>query len=197
MLGVAHMTTSFSGREFRSIVSWLALPDFQSRADGVGQDPPPLPLVRRSNIRRTDSDRWRDSVAQIFQVASGSSKSVQRHVLEEDEAWPALADDPGDVRPDAVVSLVRLPASLAGDAPGLAGEPRSDEIHSAMPASAVERRKVRPDRSLIQGSRLHRADQDRSREGFPLHVADRARRDAGDAQCEAESSVAGAQFEGT
>ena len=43
---------SDSGREFRSIVAWLALPDFQSRAVGVGHiatavlkfSPPSLPL---------------------------------------------------------------------------------------------------------------------------------------------------------
>jgi hypothetical protein len=130
---------------------------FQSRAHGVGQNSehePSVSPVRCTNVRRSDAERWLDSVAQILQVSSGSSKSVHDDVLEEDEGGPTLADDSRDVGPDP--SLVGFAELLSGETERLAWESRSDEIHSSTPRSSVERAEVTPDRTRIQPPFTHR-----------------------------------------
>jgi hypothetical protein len=98
-----------------------------------------------------------------------SASKEPGHVLDKDEGGLDLSDDADDRGPDP--SLVVSASPLAGDAPGLAREARRDEIHDATPRSAVERCKVVPDRSEIQGLVLHPGHEHGRGEGFPLDVA--------------------------
>jgi hypothetical protein len=83
---------------------------------------------------------------------------------------------------------------LAGDAERLAGETGSDEIHAAAPWATVEGGEVRPDRSLIQPRLCHPRHESGRCVGIPLNVS----HGSGDAaQGKLESSVAGAEVEGT
>jgi hypothetical protein len=92
------------------------------------------------------------------------------HVLEKAEAGADFIDDSRDVGPE--VSRVFLAEHLSGVGEWLARVSASDEIHFATPRTAVEGFKVRPNRSLIQGSFLHAANNCRRRIRFPLHVTD-------------------------
>jgi hypothetical protein len=101
-----------------------------------------------------------------------------RDVLQEDgSSGPSVANDAGDGRPEPsfVVGLL----SLSGGAPGLAGEPRRDEIHRSTPRSSVEGEEVIPDRRRIQPSVPHTRRHDCGRKGFPLHVTNGADSRAG------------------
>lgn len=71
-------------------------------------------------------------------------------------------------------SSVGVPELLSGDAVGLTGKSRNDAIHDSAPRSTVERGEVRPDRRVIQASRVHERDQLRAGECFPLDVTNRA-----------------------
>src|SRR5690606_19931781 len=88
--------------------------------------------------------------------------------------------------------------ALPGDGVILAGVSRSEDMNEATPRSAVEGEHVRPDRRRMKPPRLHRRDQRRGGSGFPLHVADRARRrkahmEMGEMDAEFEPSDAGAE----
>ncbi len=97
-----------------------------------------------------------------------SVKSKPWDVFKEYEGRLDFADDPLDVGPEpARVGLAEL---LSGFTERLAWEARSDEIHRATPRLAVERRKVVPDRSLIQGLVFHPRHESGRGIGFPLDV---------------------------
>lgn len=90
------------------------------------------------------------------------------YVFQEDDAGSHLANDTGDVVPDPALVVGLLPTS--GDAPGLAGKSRSDEIHDATPRSAVEGDNVIPDRRRIQGLFFHPRHERGRGVGFPFDV---------------------------
>jgi len=82
-------------------------------------------------------------------------------------------------------SVVALPLLFSGDRIRLARVARSDDIHNATPRSAVERGKVIPDRSVIQGLVRHPRHESGRTEGFPLNVT----HTAGSGFCRFESEL--------
>jgi hypothetical protein len=89
----------------------------------------------------------------------------------------AIVGEVEDVEEQARALAIEAGAA-AGNADVLAREARNDEIHASAPRCAVEGEQVRPDRSRIKGSRLHKAGKLRGCRGFPLHVANGSMFDA-------------------
>lgn len=170
---------------------------FASFAVAVGQDEePPSPLGRSDISRREQIPlRIEPEVGQVSEDVSESPSNESWNVLQEDEARSRIANDPGDGRP--YPPIVFEPSASAGVGPGLAGEPRSDEIHRSTPRSAVEGLEVVPDRSRIQGLVLHPRHEDGRGEGFPLDVAHSPCGGLGEPDAELEPSDPGADGEGT
>lgn len=106
--------------------------------------------MRRANVDCTDSDSWRDSVAQPSKVSPWFAECGQRNVLCEHEARAALGDDAGHFGPQ--VSRVGGSKPLAGDAPRLTGEPAAHDVDSATPRLGVEGSDVVMDWKLRQQS---------------------------------------------
>lgn len=187
-----------------SVVVELLAEDLESAAQAVGHerghDEEPLPTVRSPDVRSSEQNA-RASVAQIFKVSEHSVEpegNMTGDVLEDAEPRSEIVDDVADGRPE--VPLVVFAGALAGEAEGLTGVSRNDEIHRSTPWSRIEGTCVTPDRSFIQprfGS-LHRFDQTPGGKEFPLHVANRANTSAA---CSMDSSVqpsnAGGDTEGT
>lgn len=111
-------------------------------------------------------------------------------VFDEDEGGFALGDDAHEFGEER--ALVVVSASLACNAVGLAGNPRSDEIHAATPRSAVEGREIVPDRRAIQGLFRHPIHEAGRGEAVPLDVAHGA---TPGGQCEVDGSDTGAEAE--
>jgi len=141
----------------------------------------------------TEAESWRDMEAQSSQPLSGSSKSVDCDVLEEDEGGLAVFDDPFNKGPDGPLVVVTL--ALAGETERLARDPAHDEIHRSTPSSAVERGKVTPDRCRIQPPFFHARCQYRGGICLPLDVTDRA--NAEGSEGEVNASDPGTHAEGT
>ncbi len=114
-------------------------------------------------------------------------------VLEEHPPWPALDDDAPDVGPE--MSRVADPEPLASGGERLARIARSEDVHAATPAAAVEGGKVVPDRSRCQGLIRHPGHEDGRSEGFPLDVTHSAVPGLGDVQPDVEPADPGAQAE--
>jgi hypothetical protein len=112
--------------------------------------------------------RIEPEVGQVPENRSQSGNSEPWDVLQQDEVWSHLTQNPGDVGPDP--PLVLDAASNAGLRERLTRETGRDEIHSAAPRSAVEGRDVVPDRSRIQGLVRHPRHEDGRRMGVPLDV---------------------------
>jgi len=93
-------------------------------------------------------------------------------VLEKNESWGALGDDPGNVGPE--VAGIGAAAAIPCQAERLAGVSRRDAIHDATPRAAVEGGEIVPDRSPIQGTVRHARHQRGGGMGFPLHETDGA-----------------------
>jgi len=137
----------------------------------VGQDEDPLSPVRRPDVARRDTRPFRIE-PERGKVGKHDTESIPIKawdVLEEDEGRSAVSDNPSDVGPEP--PLVIGAASLPGDAPGLAGESRSDDIHSSTPRCSVERGEVVPNRRAIQGRVIHPRHEDGRGVGVPLDVA--------------------------
>jgi hypothetical protein len=161
---------------------------------GVGQDEEPRPSVGSACLERSEHTPLRIEP----EVGQGSENGAEAPVRS--EAWDLLQED--DSRSHhaneveevvAQPSLVAASFALSGEAVGLAGESRSDDVHASTPRASVEGSQVRPDRSRSHGVRFHRCDQVRCGEGFPLHVQDWLNLEAGESQSEFEPSVAGAE----
>ncbi|GAH89410.1 unnamed protein product, partial [marine sediment metagenome] len=122
----------------------------------VGQDEDPFPAVAGTAGARTDTKPFR-----IEPVRGKAGQDVLKampgneawHVLQPHVSGSHVHTDPKDSRPEPA-GVVRA-APPAGVAPGLAGEPRTDDIHSAAPRSAVEGSNVIPDRRRIQALVRH------------------------------------------
>lgn len=74
-------------------------------------------------------------------------------VLEKNESWADLSDDPRDLGPQ-VASIARA-RSLAGVTERLAGVPRRDDIHDATPRAAIEGEQIVGDRRVIHDRFAH------------------------------------------
>jgi hypothetical protein len=161
----------------------------------VGEDEEPLPLVGRANFRRREEAR-RNAVAHADQSSGDFGEAeaeMMGDVLEEHEGWSALADDPGDMRPE-VARVVCAPA-LARDGERLARIARSDDVHRAAPRAAVEGGSVVPDRRRIQGRVFHPRHEDGRGVGVPLDVTHSAISGEREVQTKVEPAGAGAERE--
>ena len=99
------------------------------------------------------------------------------HVLQEDEAGSNVANGICDVGPDP--ALILGGQLLAGDADGLAGEPRNHEVSHASKSAPSDSRKVSaPNRRRLQGRVFHPLQEAGRGEGFPLNVSQNAGSDA-------------------
>jgi hypothetical protein len=115
-----------------------------------------------------------------------------RDVFDEHERDSTLPDDPGDIGPNP--ALVLGASALPGDAPGLTGKSRSDEIHHSTPASSVERGEVIPNRRAAQGLVFHPRHEIGRGIGVPLDVANGASPSSGrQAEAKFQSSDTGAE----
>lgn len=108
-----------------------------------------------------------------FVHSGGGGSSDGADVLQNKPARTASVGNVEDVE-EQPAALAIQPGALAGDADVLARESCNEQIHASAPRCAVEGEQVRPDRRLINGSRLHKAYKLRGCRGFPLHVANGA-----------------------
>lgn len=129
--------------------------------------------------------------AKAFADVGKSQGEMAFDVFAEDEAWRALADDSGDVRPEVPGIVGATP--VAGEAEGLAGIAGSDEIHAAAPWASVEGSKVVPDRRLCQGRVVHPCHERGRGVGFPLDETNSSIARLGDVQPEVEAAISGAE----
>ena len=191
------------GQSRNSSVRFPPLDRVPEQARGVGQivpladgeDEEPLALVWRTDLRRREEAR-RKAVAHADQSCGDFGEAeaeMMGDILEEDEGWLALPDDPGDMRPE-VPRIVRAPP-LARDRKRLARITRSDDVHRAAPRAAVEARNIVPDRRAIQGRVFHPRHEDGCGVGFPFDMAHSTISGDGDGEPEVEAACARAEGE--
>jgi hypothetical protein len=143
--------------------------------------------------RREQSSLNRE--AQPPKVSPNPLRSTGREhaadVFDENKPRAGLDDDTSGVRPE--ISLVVLPEPLPGQAVRLARDAANEAIHDSTPRAAVEGGNIAPQSGFSHETLLHRANQVRGGEGFPLHEHDAA--SAWDCQFNAEvkSSASGAE----
>lgn len=173
----------------------MPLPLSTSDTIGDGQDEEALALVRRADFRRHEESSFdlETKSAKLSPNDVEAERDMGSDIFEEDKARPRLDDDTPDGRPE--VARVARSEALAGTAERLARIARSDEINRSAPRAAVEGSGIAPQSRLIHETRLHRCNQVRGGEGFPLHHAD----DASIWNCqldgEVKSAAAGADGE--
>lgn len=173
----------------------------KSRAAGLGhtKDKEALALLRVTDLfRREQSDLNRETKsAKVSPYPLGSSDVViprcehAGDVFDEDEPRPCLSDDAPGRAPE--IALVEATALAAGERMRLARDAANEAIHEAAPWAAVEGSHIRPDRRRSQETRVHRCDQVRDGEGFPLHHNDAASAGNGEVEGKVEPSASGAE----
>ena len=194
-LGVGHSRSSS--------VRFPPLDRVPEQARGVGQvvplaygeDEEPFAFMGRAGLRRRE-EACRKLVAHADQSCGDFGEAeaeMMGDILEEDEGWLDLADDPGDMRPE-VARVVRPPA-LARDGERLARIARSDDVHRAAPRAAVEGSNIVPDNSLIQGRVFHPRHESGCGVGFPFDMAHSTISGECDGEPEIEPARAGAEGE--
>lgn len=116
-------------------------------------------------VRGADGGCWyaipRSIIPERGQVPENMTRSPSKEtwdVLQHDVAGSNLANDAGNLSPEPSVVVDAASGSCRG--PRLAGEARSDAIHDATPASAVEGANIVPDRSWLQGLFFHPCHED-------------------------------------
>ena len=162
----------------------------------MGQEEESFAPVRRADVGRSEQIPFdiAPERGKVGQDVGEPKRKVSGDVFAEEESGAALAEDAQDFGPQ--VSLVIGSASRSGARERLARVAAHDEIHRATPGSSVEGSKVTPDRSIGQLAALHRRDQTRGRECFPLDVADCASR-SNALESQVDPTDPGAQTEGT
>jgi hypothetical protein len=107
-------------------------------ASGVGQEEEALALVGCPDLRRAEHVPFASEPerGQIPEYVFNSAMKEIWDVLQEHVAGSYVANHPRDLGPEPAV-IVGL-GTLPGEAPGLARETRSDEIHDATPRAAVK-----------------------------------------------------------
>lgn len=91
-------------------------------------------------------------------------------VFDKDEPCSGLHDDAPGVAPQ--IALIVLSKAFSGEAVRLARYAANEAIHDSTPWAAVEGGDIAPQSSLSHETLLHRCDQVRAGEGFPLHEHD-------------------------
>ena len=191
------------GQSRSSSVRFPPLDRVPEQARGVGQlvpladgkDEQPFALVGRADFRRRE-EACRKAVAHADQSCGDFGEAeaeMMGDILEEDEGWLDLPDDPGDMRPE--MARVVGTAALARDAERLARIARSDDVHRAEPRAAIEGGNVVPDRRAIQGRVFHPRHESGCGEGFPFDMAHSTISGDGDGKPEVESARAGTEGE--
>jgi hypothetical protein len=112
-------------------------------------------------------------------------------VFDEREPRLRLDDDAPRVAPE--VALVVFAEAAAGEGMRLTRDAANDSIHEATPFAASEGGHIAPHRRLSQDTRLHRCDQVRDGEGFPLDHNDAAQAWGCQLKSEVEAAAAGAE----
>lgn len=150
--------------------------------------------MRRANLRRSEEAAL-NREAQALKVSPDPFRPPRREhpadVLDENPPCAGLHDDPPRGAPQ--VALVVAPEALSGEAVRLARDAANDAIHKAAPASASKGSGIRPHRRRSQETLLHRVDQVRDGEGFPLHHKDRSSAWHSELDAEVETAAAGAE----
>lgn len=102
------------------------------------EDEEPRALVRETKVRRAvEAERTLETKAgQVSSNLVGAQGEVAADVFEEEGPGAGLDADAPDDGPQ--VAGIGRAAPLAGEAEGLAGVSRNDEIHDATPISACE-----------------------------------------------------------
>ena len=161
----------------------------------MGQDEDAQPLVRRADFCRREQARRR-RVAQSPKFSQDGFKAegdVTGDVFEEHPLGLALADNPGDLRPE--VAGIICPGTFACGAERLAGVTGEDDVESAAKRLGIEGSQIIPDWRRGEISRALSSDEDVSGETFPLD--ERAGVEAGfgehDAQIQASAACAEGQ----
>lgn len=194
-LGVGQIRTAASV----SVTFFPSTPPdaFASVAVAVGQDPDPLPLVRCASLGRGVQTplRIEPEVGKVGEDVREPGPNKSGDVLQENESRSHVTDEPSDGRPEPPVIVSSTLLSCRRER--LTGEPGSDEIHASTPRCTVERGEVRPDRSAIQGRVVHPRHESGRCVGVPLNVSHGSGRDSGESEGELESSVTGAEMQGT
>lgn len=165
---------------------------------GHCEDEYTLALMARADFRRCEQSdlNLETKLAKVSPNPLGASDFVipgREHagdVLDEDEPAARLDDDAARVGPQ--VALVEATLFPPGKAVRLARDAANEAIHEAAPWPAAEGSGIAPHRSFSHETLLHRCDQVRAGEGFPLHHNDAA--SAWDCQLnsEVEPAAAGA-----
>ncbi len=147
----------------------------------------------RADFRRRE-EVCRKAVAHADQSCGDFGEAeaeMMGDILEEDEGWLDLSNNPRDMRPE-VAGVVRAPA-LARDGERLARIARSDDVHRAAPRAAIEGGNVVPDRRAIQGRVFHPRHESGCGEGFPFDMAHSSISGQGDGEPEVDATGAGAE----
>lgn len=164
-------------------------------AVAVGHKPEALALLRRTSLLRGVETPFRiePEVGKVPQDTSKpSGDNNVGHVLQEHVLGSHVSDDAVAMGPE--MPGVVKPSPLSGLREGLAGESGSNDIHLAVPVSAVEGLDLIPDRRLIQSLLFHPCHEARRRVGIPFTVAY--------GSCESskgklEAAISGAEMKGT
>ncbi len=127
--------------------------------------------MRSADFRRAEYSavHFVTKASQVGEDLVESESEVVADVFEPDESGLGLFDDAADLRPE--MAGIVFSGEVPGDAEGLAGIARKEEIHDSTPRAAVEGCKVTPDRRWSQGAFSHARDQDCGGECFVFHEA--------------------------
>lgn len=158
------------------------------------EDEEPFALMRRADFcrcKQSDLTRETKSPQVSIDALGAAGREHAADVLDEDEPGARLDDDAARRRPEFARIIAAEP--LAGEAVRLARDAANEAIHEATEGSAVKGSHIRPDSCRSQSTLVHRRDQVRDGEGFPLHHNDGASAWNGEFDGKVEPSAAGAE----
>jgi hypothetical protein len=108
----------------------VRVPPFASTVFGVGNNPDPIPLVRRADMDSTHHARP-PSVTECFQVSENpvcAAISERRHVFSNDPSWADFSDKSGKFAPQSASGAIKAD-TFSGNADVLAGEATTDCVN--------------------------------------------------------------------
>lgn len=159
-VGEGHFSgvATYCAREVPVMPAVIVPPRLPSEAAAVGhrEDEQALAEVRRANFLRREQSHLK-RVAKAGKVSTDEAETrrkVRPDVFEEQNGRAGLDDDAAEGGPEP--AGIGDPEALAGPRLALARISANEEIHDATPRAAVEGSGIRPHRSRIQESRLHK-----------------------------------------
>ena len=99
-------------------------------------------------------------------------------VFNNDKSRLNLGDDSSEFVPESAACSAAHAFAFSGERDVGARKTALDAIHASTKASTVEGRNVRPNKTGSQAAFFHARDQNLSGVSFPLHVNERAKREA-------------------